>query len=57
MSSPTGNNYPQQKPYPRDTVMGPQIKQDPYIKCMDACDKIENEILQIICRIACLFAK
>ncbi len=57
MSSPTGESYPREKPYPKEGSMGPGIKQDPYIKCQDACDKINNEILQLFCRIACIFAK
>lgn len=33
------------------------LKPDPFIKCMDACDKVEHELLQLICRVACLFTK
>lgn len=50
------NQYPKSLPenYPR---MEPGIKPDPYIKCHEAADKIENELLQLIFRIACFWAK
>ena len=32
-------------------------KPAPFVQCMDACDKIPDELIQLACRTACLFAK
>lgn len=29
---------------------------DPFVKCMNGCDKINDELMQLACRIVCLFA-
>lgn len=54
---------PQNKPpyadpnYPRMGPLPDHLKPDPYIKCMNACDKIDQEIFLLACRIFCFFAK
>lgn len=30
---------------------------DPFVQCMLSCDKVGNEVMQLACRTACLFAK
>ncbi len=56
MSYPIGNNHrPQVSPQKECSISN--FKPDPYIQCHDACDKIPHELMQLICRISCFFAK
>jgi len=35
----------------------PTAAADPYVNCMNSCDRVEHELIKLICYACCLFAK